>query len=533
MIGDSTMANKKDIDYPETGWGQVFHEYFTDAVEIHNYAVNGRSTKSFRDRGHWQEVYDQLQKNDYVIIQFGHNDSKEDDPARYAAPHTDYKDNLIRYIDEIRSKGAIPILATPIYRRKFDDNGTLLDAHGDYPGVVREVAAAKHVDLLDMHKLSGEFIQKQGKELSKYMFMNVQKKVYPKFPDGVTDNTHLTPSGARDIASLAAQELITLHHPLRNFLKKSEFEGKYKYELPNIATTGFPKDTYNIIDYGANPSANFLNTNAIQTAIDMANKNDGGVVIIPNGLWVTGPIQLKSNVNLFIDEGALLQFSDNRDDYPIVSTTWEGQSAYRCQAPISASNCSNIAITGKGMIDGSGQVWKSVKRNKLSDSEWKRLIKSGGVHDDETWYPSESSRIGHNSDWAKKITEGKTMEDYSKVKDFLRPNMISFISCNLILIDGVTLMNSPAWIIHPLMCNHVIVKDVNVTNPWYGQNNDAIDLESCNYGILDGCHFDTGDDAITLKSGRDEEGRKRGMPTQNIIISNTKVPWTRWIRNRF
>jgi DNA sulfur modification protein DndE len=151
------------------------------------------------------------------------------------------------------------------------------------------------------------------------------------------------------------------------------------------------------------------------------------------------------------------------------------------------------------------------------------LIKSGGVHDGKTWYPSEGSRLGHESEWAKKITDGKSINDYEQVRDFLRPNFVSFISCNVVLIDGPSFINSPAWTLHPLMCKHTTVRNVKVVNQWFGQNNDAIDLESCNYGILENCYFDTGDDAITLKSGRDAEGRKRGIPTSHWIIKNTTV----------
>jgi DNA sulfur modification protein DndE len=523
LIGDSTMANKKATDTPETGWAQVWHEYFNQGIELHNHAVNGRSTKSFRSLGHWKQVMEQIQKDDYLIIQFGHNDSKIDDTLRYAPAKTIYRENLIRYIDEAKSKGAIPILATPIYRRKFDDNGKLMDTHGDYPQVVRDVAREKGVELLDLHARSADFIAQQGEELSKYMFMNFGKNIYPKFPEGLEDNTHFSPYGAHCIAALAAKELVAIRHPLRNFLKKSVYPNKFEYELPNVIPAIFPNDTFNIVRYGAVSSANSINTNAIQSAIDNAATLGGGTVLVPKGFWVTGPIELKSNINLHIAEGAFLQFSDNRNIYPLVKTTWEGQEAYRCQAPISARNCSNIALTGKGNIDGAGQVWKSIKRNKLTDAQWKRLIASGGIVEDDTWYPSEVSKIGSKTDWAKKMTEGKTIQDYETVRDFLRPNMISFIDCNVVLIEGVTITNSPAWTIHPLLCQHTSVRNVNVKNPWFGQNNDAIDLESCRNGILEGCNFDTGDDAITIKSGRDAEGRKRGIPTENWIVRNMKV----------
>lgn len=522
LIGDSTMANKKISDQPETGWGQVWSLFFNDGIEIHNHAVNGRSTKSFREKGHWQEVLDKLKKDDYVIIQFGHNDAKADDSERFADAKTDYKNNLIRYIDEVKAKNAIPILATPVYRRKFDENKQLVDSHGDYPLVVREVARLKNTDLIDLHEESKKIITEHGEKLSKHIYMHFPGNIFPKFPDGIKDDTHFSPYGAKLIASAASAILVRQKHPLRNFLKKSSFSQKYEFELPLVIESYFKKDTFNIVNYGAVKGINYLNTKAIQQAIDNASNTDGGVVLVPHGFWVTGPIELKDNVNLCIAEGGLLQFSDDRKEYPIVSTTWEGQNAYRCQAPISAKGKTNIAITGKGTIDGAGHVWKSVRKSKLTESQWKSIIKTG-VNDGQIWYPSESSKLGHESEWAKKITVDKTMADYEKVRDFLRPNFISFMSCDVVLIDGPTFNNSPAWTLHPLMCKHTIVKNVKVINPWYGQNNDAIDMESCQYGILDNCYFDTGDDAITLKSGRDEEGRKRGIPTENWIIKNTTV----------
>jgi DNA sulfur modification protein DndE len=150
---------------------------------------------------------------------------------------------------------------------------------------------------------------------------------------------------------------------------------------------------------------------------------------------------------------------------------------------VSARNQSNIGLTGEGTIDGAGHVWKSVKSSKLTESQWKSLIKTG-VNDGNTWYPTAASKIGHESDWAKKITAGKTFQDYESVRDFLRPNMVSFINCDVVLIDGPVFNNSPAWTLHPLMCRHTSVKNTTVINPWYGQNNDAIDLESCRFGIL-------------------------------------------------
>jgi lysophospholipase L1-like esterase len=147
MAGDSTMADKP-ADLPEYGWGQALPRFFKDPAMVHNHAVNGRSTKSFIDEGRWQKIIDELQAGDFVIIQFGHNDEKTEDPLRGTDPKTTFSDNLRRFIREVRAKHAEPILATPVARRKFDDAGKLQPTHKGYPDALRAVAAAERVPLL-------------------------------------------------------------------------------------------------------------------------------------------------------------------------------------------------------------------------------------------------------------------------------------------------------------------------------------------------------------------------------------------------
>ena len=160
MIGNSTMANKPYKNgNPEKGWGQVFPLYFNEGIKIENHAVNGRSTKSFIDEGKWNVVLERVKKNDYVIIEFGHNDSKQEDPKRFADANTDYRNNLMKFVNETRSKGGIPILATPIVRRRFDKEGKFYDVHGDYPKVVRDVAA-------EMNVLSAGFAKENGRNVN-------------------------------------------------------------------------------------------------------------------------------------------------------------------------------------------------------------------------------------------------------------------------------------------------------------------------------------------------------------------------------
>lgn len=205
MIGDSTMADRPTPEQnPYRGWGQLLPEFFDSTVTVHNFAVNGRSTKSFIDQGRWDAVLAQLHAGDYVIIQFGHNDEKRQDPARYTDPATTYRQNLERFVRETRARGATPILCTSIVRRKFDASGVLVDTHGAYPVVTREVARALDVPLLDLQKSTGELVTKAGPEGSKSLYVWVAPGAWPMYPKGVQDDTHLSLAGATAVARLAA-----------------------------------------------------------------------------------------------------------------------------------------------------------------------------------------------------------------------------------------------------------------------------------------------------------------------------------------
>jgi polygalacturonase len=294
---------------------------------------------------------------------------------------------------------------------------------------------------------------------------------------------------------------------------------------PVVLAATFKKDTFNITKYGAKADGIFLNTKSINDAIEACSKKSGGVVLIPKGLWMTGPIVLKSNVNLHLQRNAVLQFTKDFDQYPLVEGNWEGIPQMRNQSPISATNATNIAITGYGIIDGGGDAWRMVKKDKLTETQWKKLVASGGIvsEDKKTWYPSEKSLKGSTLKNPGEITSDKTPEFYQSVKDFLRPNLLVITKCNKVLLEGVSFQNSPAWCLHPLMSENIIVRNVYAKNPWYAQNGDGIDLESCKSVLIENSTFDVGDDGICIKSGRDAEGRKRGMPTQDVIIRNCTV----------
>lgn len=220
LIGDSTMADKPTPEVnPERGWGQLLPRFFDDHVAIHNAAVNGRSTKSFIDEGRWSAVLGQLRAGDYILIEFGHNDEKTEDTSRYAAPQTAYRRNLERFVTETRSKGARPILFTPIVRRKFDAHGALQDTHGEYPVVVRDVAARLRVPLVDLLALTDTLVRSAGPEDSKRLYVWVAPGTPGMYPEGRQDDTHLSVAGATAVAKLAARALRSTDAALGRFVK--------------------------------------------------------------------------------------------------------------------------------------------------------------------------------------------------------------------------------------------------------------------------------------------------------------------------
>ncbi len=204
LVGDSTMADKeKLVESPERGWGQLFPTYLDSTkVVVANYARNGRSTHSFITEGRWNMVLDRLSKGDIVIIQFGHNDTKRSDPNRFASI-TDYRSNLLRMVKETKAKGAIPVLATSIARRKYDHNGVPVQAHGGYVEAMRDVARFTGVTLLDMNAATTQWLQDMGVEQTKKYFMHVEPGIYSGIPDGKKDNTHLQENGALQVGRIA------------------------------------------------------------------------------------------------------------------------------------------------------------------------------------------------------------------------------------------------------------------------------------------------------------------------------------------
>lgn len=313
--------------------------------------------------------------------------------------------------------------------------------------------------------------------------------------------------------------------------KKESEESKYihlykdlPFEMPVLVPPSFPNREVMITDFGGIGDGIYLNTDAFTKAIDYLSEKGGGRLIIPSGVWFTGPVVLKNNINLHLEDRAIILFSPDKDLYPLVETSFEGLDTYRCQSPVSGRNLENIAITGSGAIDGNGHYWRPLKKQKVTEGIWKKATSNGGAFKrSDYWMPSVEYLHGDTISDMNVPRHLKTQEEWEAVRDFLRPVMVSLIECKNIFLEGVIFQNSPAWNLHPLMCENVIIDGVQVRNPSYAQNGDGLDLESCKNTIVVNSTFDVGDDGICIKSGKGEDGRKRNRPCENLIVDNCTV----------
>ena len=274
---------------------------------------------------------------------------------------------------------------------------------------------------------------------------------------------------------------------------------------------------YVITKFGANPDASAAeNQKAIQKAIDKCSKKGGGRVVVPAGRFLTGAIHLKSHVELHIEEGATLLFAFEPELYPIVETAWEGLDCFNLSPCIYACRQTDIAITGTGTIDGGGskETWWSWVG--VAHFGWKE----GGISQSREARP-RLLRCGEDGVPMRNEYGLPSYERTFGRKDGLRPQMVNFFQCQRVLIEDVTLLDSPFWVIHPLRSTDVIVRRVHINNA--GPNGDGCDPESCNRVLIEDCFFNTGDDCIAIKSGRNRDGREHAMPSQNIIIRNCEM----------
>ena len=289
-------------------------------------------------------------------------------------------------------------------------------------------------------------------------------------------------------------------------------------DLPDI-----PSREVSLADFGGVGDGVTLNTGAFAAAINHLAGKGGGRLNVPAGIWFTGPIGLKSKIELHLDQNAIILFSADQDLYPIINTNFEGLDVRRCISPIHAENAHDIAITGRGIIDGNGDYWREVKKRKVSSDQWKAVIARGGVlsEDGKVWYPDAGYAKARAT--AGSLNKPADDLDENEIKTFLRPVLVSLRECERVLLEGCTFQNSPCWNLHPLWCKDVTVRGITVRNPHYSTNGDGIDIESCENALLSGSSFDVGDDAICIKSGKDADGRRHARACRNVIVSDCTV----------
>jgi polygalacturonase len=285
-----------------------------------------------------------------------------------------------------------------------------------------------------------------------------------------------------------------------------------------------PERTVSLADFGTGDGQT-LNTAAFEKAINKLSREGGGKLVVPPGIWLTGPIELRSRINLYLEAGALVQFSGDYRLYPLIVVDLRGEKDVNATSPISGENLEDVAITGDGILDGGGDAWRCVKKSKLTERDWGKLVKSGGVLNvkGDEWWPSRAALEGKAALAAIPEDRRLKVEEYAPYHQYLRPRMVRLIDCKRVLIEGVTVRNPPNWTLNPVLCEDVSVLNVKVFNSHTAQNSDALDLESCRHVLVRGCIFDVGDDGITLKSGKDAKGRRIGVPTEDVTVEDCTV----------
>lgn len=314
------------------------------------------------------------------------------------------------------------------------------------------------------------------------------------------------------------------NHRLQSGLYIDDLVSSAKFSM-SVAAPVFPDAVFNVMDYGADATGQTLTTDALQTAIDSCNAAGGGTVLLPGGVYFTGPIVLKSNVRLLTEKNTFVLFSSDYNLYPIYDTSFEGIDTKRCQSPISAFGAENIAIVGEGTFNGAGDEWRPLKKAKVTGGQWKKQLEKGGVvtEDGKMWYRDSAALYAASLCVDQNVPVIDNDATWDSIHSFLRPVLVHLVNCKNILLEGVGFENSPAWNLHPLMCENLILSSLTIRNPWYSQNGDGVDVESCKNVLIDHCSFDVGDDAICMKSGKNEDGRRRGIPCENVLVNACTV----------
>ena len=300
------------------------------------------------------------------------------------------------------------------------------------------------------------------------------------------------------------------------------FEG-LPFDMPPVALPSIPERSVTLTDFGAVPDGATLNTEAFAQAIAQLERKGGGRLVVPPGIWLSGPIELCSGIDLHLERGAVLRFSPDKKDYPIIRTSYEGrEDVFRCQSPLWAEGAHDLSISGEGLIDGQGSSWRRVMRKRVPPELWDKLVAQGrplGATGDRCYPDSSYWRAAE----AELTYPGFTPGMAEAYKSVLRPVLVALRGCDRVSLTGCTFADSPAWCIHALQCKDLAVRGIRVRNPAWAENGDGIDIESSERVLVEDSVFDCGDDAVCLKSGRDGAGRARAVPCRQVVVRGCTV----------
>ena len=488
FAGDSTLDDN-GFRHPYRSWGRETEFSMKAGNAVGNFAQSGASTKSFLADGRWARLIAAVKPGDFVLIEFGHNDQKKSTPfyleKRYADPNGLFREIVRGWVKEIREKGATPILASPICRGSFEADGVhVVDGGlGLYREAMREMSVELGCDFVDMNALTRRLMERVGRKETEKFFVISTGLVKSKDGEPARDVSHPIKAGAEAFAKLFIDDV--------------------KARKLSVATLFRDRD-FSIADYGAKPDGSKC-TAAIDATFAAAERAGGGRVVVPRGKWFTGAIRFRSNCELHLADGAEVVFSQDPDDYlPAVHTSWEGMECWNYCPLVYAYCCTNVAISGTGLLKGYEGEWK--------DTKW------------HSWVPQTN---GVKAARLQLYTWGATdhpveRREIWRMKDaHTRPHLVQFNRCRNVRWSDFRVRNSPFWTLHLYMCRDVSVRGLDVRA--HGNNNDGIDVEMSRDVLIERCRFDQGDDGVVIKSGRNRDAWRLATPTENVFVRDCEI----------
>ena len=493
VVGDS-LVDKHALTVPGRGsWAEALRTRLKPGYEIINLGAGGTSTRTYRrlpgSVKRWEVFMSNARRGDWLIVGLGRNDASASKDRNTTVE--EYKQNLAEFMEAALAKGVHPLLVTPVVDGNFsaaDGQYVLPTRCLRYSAGMRELAKERGFAIVDIETPLIALLQSLGRERSRPLYM--------VSVDG-RDTTHMSMMGAECVARIFCREAAAAGVPFVGEAPAAEPE---PFPMPAIPEVVIPDRVFSVTNYGARADGTKC-TQAFAAAIAACAAAGGGRVVVPAGRFFTGPIHLKSNVELRLEKKAVVEFSDDpKDCLPAVPSSWEGLECLNYSPLLYAYGCTNVALSGEGTIRAKMDFWKTLMEEGSTDIQGARAILYKWGSED---YPVEK-------------------RDMTKAHAaIMRPHLVQFNRCKGVRIEGVRVEDSPFWTIHLYQSEDVVVRRINVCA--HGFNNDGIDIEMTQNVLIEGSFFDQGDDGFVFKAGRNRDAWRVGRPTKNVEIRNCRI----------